>query len=180
MRYLEYAPNFQGRIGGNIPELLISLVSDNLYFYATFEHPNKKGIMFSIFTPKDFGIMNDNNIYPNCSVKVIQHKFSKASDKDDFTNPNIREMSISAYKKLEEDYYSIREENQKNFDLLGDDFEELEEPEYSIVIGRRPILIQDDDIYTKDLDKDGYEFFMQIDEAGMPEKLIKKKLCFWV
>lgn len=175
---VEYDSRYLGRIGGNTPELLCSSLSDEFYFYATLPHPNREGVMISIFTPKDFEMMNNKNIYPNCAIKVIVHEFSIESSKECCANPDLSTMSISSYKDLEKDYYSIREENEKNFNILGGDFDEIEEPYHSIILGRKPVLIQDDEMYTKYLHQDGYEFFMQIDESGMPEKLIKKNYVF--
>ncbi|WP_159991748.1 hypothetical protein [Pelistega ratti] len=174
---VEYDQNYLGRIGGNIPESLISMVSTEYYFYATLPYPNKERIMFSIFTPKNFEVMNDKNIYPDCSIKVITHVFSPESLEPLFNNPDLTRMSITSYSTLESNYYSVREENQKNFDF-GDDFEELDEPYHSIVIGRKPMLIQEDDIYTYALNKDDYTFFMQIDESGMPSDLFRKNYIF--
>ncbi|MBF0786227.1 hypothetical protein E4T80_12210 [Muribacter muris] len=175
---VEYNNQYWGRIGGNIPELLISSVSRDFYFYATLPHPNKEGIMFSIFTPKCFDMMNSNNIYPNCSIKVIVHEFSIESSNQDFSNPSLSRMSISDYKELEKEYYLIREINQENFNNSDGEFDELEEPYHSIVIGREAILIQNDEMYAKKLIQDGYKFFMQIDESGMPNSLIKKDYIF--
>lgn len=175
---VEYHSEYLGRIGGNIPEALIPLVSNEYYFYATFPHPSKNGLMFSIFTPKSFELMNRHNIYPDCAIKVITHEFSIESSNQDFSNPDLSRMSISHYKNLEKDYYSIREINQINFNKFGDDFDELEEPHHSIVIGKYPILIQDDESYVENLHKNGYQFFMQIDESGMPDGLIKKNYVF--
>ena len=42
-----------------------------------FEHPLKTNFVLSIFLPKNHDIMLDNNIYPNCAIKVFTHPKSE-------------------------------------------------------------------------------------------------------
>lgn len=71
-----------GRIGGNLPCLFLDRESEieGYRFYMMFQNPDNHGEYFSIFVPEDYGVMIDNNTYPDCSVRVFSHPFSKESD----------------------------------------------------------------------------------------------------
>jgi len=68
-----------GRIGGNLPCLFLDRESEieGYRFYMLFQNPENHEEYFSIFVPEDYGVMIDNNTYPNCSVKVFFTSFFK-------------------------------------------------------------------------------------------------------
>lgn len=51
--------------------------------------------MISIFIPENCEEYLENNIYPNCSIKVMEHPISTESVKDMFTNPSLIKHAIS-------------------------------------------------------------------------------------
>ena len=72
--------------------------------------------------------MIDCNIYPNCSIKV----FTQESDNIEYTIKHIRKSNIVGY-------------------------ENSNKPQY-LTFSEYPILIQEEDYYIKDLNKDNYIF----------------------
>ncbi|WP_262495671.1 hypothetical protein [Paenibacillus sp. B2(2019)] len=90
-----------GWIGGNAPDFfddqadLIHEGNQKYHFYLSLVHPFKPKSMISIFIPEDYEEYLENNIYPNCSIKVIEHPISTESVKDMFTNPGLIKHAIS-------------------------------------------------------------------------------------
>ena len=90
-----------GWIGGNAPDFfddqddLIHEGDQKYVFYLTLVHPFKLESMISIFIPEDYEEYLENNIYPNCSIKVIEHPISTESTKEMFTNPCLIKHTIS-------------------------------------------------------------------------------------
>lgn len=76
-----------GWIGGNAPDFfdgqadLIHESNQKYYFYLSLVHPFKPESMISIFIPEDYEEYLDNNVYPNCSIKVIEHQFQRKASK---------------------------------------------------------------------------------------------------
>lgn len=137
------------RIGGNIPIYFIdkNKLIDGLNFYACFQHPLFKELLISIFIPKDYIVLSQGKIYPNCAVKVFVHSYS-----DESTDVK----------------YSCKDLNKMYFE----DFIENESDEGIIQVGGIPQFIQDEEYYYNNLKKDNYIFFMQIDEAMYPDDLV--------
>ncbi|OBU04248.1 hypothetical protein [Morganella psychrotolerans] len=146
--------NVIGRIGGNIPECLL-LYNDEVkdfYFYVTFEHPERKGVFLSVFTPKNYEEMVDNNIYPNCSIKVFSHGFSNESDNCNYTNEGVGKIKIVGYKESEND----------GFITVSDNLD----------------FIQDEVFFYENLISDGYAPFIKIDEDYYPDEVISGSYIF--
>lgn len=143
-----------GRIGGNIPYYLLEKaeVITGYNFYITFQNPDNIDEYISILVPKSYDTMIDNNIYPNCSVKVLTHKFSEESDNIEYTIESITKSVIEGFNKSEEFNFITKSDN--------------------------PNLIQDEDYYSEALGKDNYTFFVQIDEDYYPENLINGNYIF--
>ncbi|WP_212995085.1 hypothetical protein [Elizabethkingia argenteiflava] len=98
--------------------------------------------------------MIDNNIYPNCSVKVFSHLFSEESDNTECTINHINNTPIKGYSKVESDEFNF------------------------ITKSEHPKLIQDESYYFENLEKDNYTFFIQIDEDYYSENLIDGNYIF--
>lgn len=151
----EYAETI-GWIGGNIPSFFLDKEKDisEYRFYMTFQNPDNPEEFLSVFIPDNYGLMLDNNIYPNCSVKIFSHPYSKESDNTAYTLSGICKANIIGYNKV-----GVNE-----FDFLTK--------------SKMPRLIQDELFYTEKLDKDGYEFFLQIDEDYYTDDLVKENYIF--
>ncbi len=54
-------------------------------FFLMVQNPSASNEYLSIFVPESYDTIVDNNIYPNCSLKVFVHSFSEESDNDDYT-----------------------------------------------------------------------------------------------
>lgn len=145
-----------GRIGGNIPYYLLEKIEiiKEYNFYITFQNPDNLEEYISVLVPKNYDTMIDNNVYPNCSVKVFSHTFSEESDNVGYTINYIKNTPIVGYNKVGSDEF--------NFITKSD----------------KPNLIQEEDYYSEALEKDGYVFFMQIDEDYYPENLIDGNYIF--
>ncbi len=144
------------RIGGNIPIFFTNKLEQikNLNFYACLQDPEDKDQYLSIFVPKKYSEMIENNIYPNCSIKVIHHAYSAESENENHTIKHIKKSSITNYKKA----------------AIGTfDF---------ITKSEKPILIQEEDYYHKQLTKDDYRFYIQIDEDYYPKDLLTGNYIF--
>lgn len=113
--------------------------------------PFKPKSMISIFISEDYEKYLDKNIYPNCSIKVIEHPISKESVKEMFTHSGLIKHVIS-------DGEISKDEN--SFD-----------PSFLVKLGGNPRLIQNEDYYFMKLKGDSFSFLFQIDEDGYPETL---------
>ena len=144
-----------GRIGGNIPAVFLARKEDiEAYrFYMTFQNPDEPQTFLSIFIPADYEVMLDNSIYPNCSVKVFSHDFSKESDDDAYTLEGITKAYLTGYNQVDGTFEFITKAN-------------------------IPALIQDEAYYSAQLEKDGYRFFLQIDEDYYPDDLLNVSYIF--
>jgi len=145
-----------GRIGGNLPCLFLDRESEieGYRFYMMFQNPDNHEEYFSIFVPEDYGVMIDNNTYPNCSVKVFSHRFSKESDNTNYTLKGIKKSFLTGYSEVDDN----------TFDFFTK--------------SRFPQLIQEESYDTEKLEKEGYEFFVQIDEDYYTEDLINENYIF--
>ncbi|MFS0841101.1 hypothetical protein [Paenibacillus sp. 1P03SA] len=148
-----------GWIGGNAPEFfddqddLIHEGNRKYVFYLTLVHPFKPESMISIFIPDSYDEYLENNLYPNCSIKVIEHPISTESTKEMFTNRGLIKHIISN-------------------GVLSKDEKSMEQS-FLIKVGGNPRLIQNEDYYFTKLREDSYSFLFQVDEDGYPETLVK-------
>ncbi|QTD43453.1 hypothetical protein [Sporosarcina sp. Te-1] len=148
-----------GWIGGNAPDFFDDQAEDihdgnqSYYFYLSFVHPFKCDSMISIFIPKDYEEYLDNNIYPRCSIKVIEHPISTESVKDLFTNPGLVKHVISE-------------------GVICNDEKSMDQS-FLIKLGGNPRLIQHKDYYFTKLKEDSFSFLFQVDEDGYPDTLLQ-------
>lgn len=149
-----------GWIGGNAPGFFddqddfIHEGTQRYVFYLTLVHPFKPESMISIFIPEDYEEYLENSIYPNCSIKVIEHPLSTESTTQRFTNPGLIKHIIS------------------DGGLSND--EKSMDQSFLIKVGGNPRLIQDEDHYFTRLREESFSFFFQVDEDGYPETLIQQ------
>ncbi|WP_320708537.1 hypothetical protein [Enterobacter cloacae] len=145
-----------GRIGGNIPEFFLNKSDDiqGYKFYLTIQNPDDGYEYITVLIPERYDDMIHNNIYPNCSIKVFTHTFSDESNNDGFTIKDINKAVIVGYDKVESE----------EFDFIT----KTEEAR----------LIQSEYYYFDALQKDGYKFFMQIDEDYYPDALLDGDYIF--
>jgi hypothetical protein len=109
--------------------------------------------MISIFIPEDYEEYLKNNMYPNCSIKVIEHPISTESIKEMFTNPGLKKHTISD---------GTLSNDQKSMDQS-----------FLIKVGGNPRLIQNEDYYFTNLMEESFSFLFQVDEDGYPETLVQ-------
>lgn len=144
---IPFDKNIKGRIGGNPPKCIEEQISSDYKFYATLVHPEKENKMLSILIHKDFETLIEHNIYPSIEVKVIEHEFYQMSDD---ISKAITDLSINSI----------------------DNYTEIKEFDFQFIkVGGEPRFIQYKDFYYKNLLKDGYSFFLQIDEEGYREDM---------
>jgi len=145
-----------GRIGGNLPDVFLARKEEieGYRFYMTFQNPDEPQTFLSIFIPDDYEVMLDNSIYPNCSIKVFSHAFSKESDDSTYTLTGMNKAYIGGYGQVDA----------STFDF--------------ITKASTPKLIQEEAYYSDTLEKDGYRFFLQIDEDYYPEALLNGGYVF--
>lgn len=146
--------NIIGRLGGNIPKYFLDKEEDirGYNFYVSFQNPQESKEYITVFVPKNYDIMTDRNIYPNCAIKVFTHRISEESDNVEYTIKHIIKSNIVGYKHSDK-------------------------PQF-LTFSKYPILIQEEDFYIKELDKDNYKFFIQIDEDYYPKNLINGNYVF--
>jgi len=137
----------KGWIGGNPPLSIEQQIPDEYKFYATVVHPEKENTMLSILIHQEFDTLLENNIYPSIAIKIIEHEHSKMGSEKDKTILELGLSSISEYTKTREDDFLF------------------------IKVGGEPRFIQEKNYYYTDLEKDGYSFFLQIDEEGYSDDL---------
>ena len=145
------------RIGGNIPKYFDDKQDciSEMMFYGCFEHPLKTNFVLSIFLPKNHDIMLDNNIYPNCAIKVFTHPKSEESEITSFTNMDLNRIYFEPYRKANSD------------DLSG-----------LVTVGGELQLIQEEEYYYKNLEENGYLYLMSIDEDYYPDNLLNGNYPF--
>lgn len=148
-----------GWIGGNAPQFfddqddLIHEGNQKYLFYLSLIHPFKPESMISIFIPEDYEEYLKNNMYPNCSIKVMEHPISTESIKEMFTNPGLKKHTISDGTLIND---------QKSMDQS-----------FLIKVGGNPRLIQNEDYYFTNLMEESFSFLFQVDEDGYPETLVQ-------
>ncbi|MEY8743431.1 hypothetical protein AB9M62_28770 [Bacillales bacterium AN1005] len=149
-----------GWIGGNAPVFfdnhsdLIHDHNQKYVFYLSLNHPFKPGSMISIFIPEDRDEHLENNIYPNCLVKVIEHPISAESTNNIFANSSLIKHIIA------------------DGQLISDE-KSIDRP-FLIKVGGNPRLIQNEDYYLAKLKEESFSFFFQVDEDGYPDTLIQE------
>ncbi|ENV32712.1 hypothetical protein L289_3579 [Acinetobacter gerneri DSM 14967 = CIP 107464 = MTCC 9824] len=58
-------------------------------------------------------------------------------------------------------------------------YDEVDDENFDfITLSDNPMLIQEEKYYYSELEKDGYKFFMQIDEFYYPENIVKDRFIF--
>ena len=144
---IPYNESIKGRIGGNPPINIETEIPEGYGFYATLVHPEKEDQMLSILISNDFKILIENNIYPSIAVKVIEHKYSEMGSDINKAITSLSVNSITDYKEIQDDDFQF------------------------IKVGGEPRFIQYKDYYYEELEKDGYSFFLQIDEEGYRENM---------
>lgn len=145
-----------GRVGGNVPYVFMDRKKEieEYRFYMIFQNPDNPKEYISIFIPCDYNFMIDRNIYPNCSVKVFTHPFSKESVDTEYTLENIEKAVIVGYDEADKDQFDF------------------------ITKSEKPKLIQDEAYFIEKLRQDGYQFFIQIDEDYYFDGLLKTNYVF--
>lgn len=144
---IPYNESIKGRIGGNPPINIETEIPEGYAFYATLVHPEKEDQMLSILISNDFKILIENSIYPSIAVKVIEHKYSEMGSDINKAITSLSVNSITDYKEIQDDDFLF------------------------IKVGGEPRFIQYKDYYYEELEKDGYSFFLQIDEEGYRENM---------
>ena len=144
---IPYNESIKGRIGGNPPINIETEIPEGYAFYATLVHPEKEDQMLSILISNDFKILIENSIYPSIAVKVIEHKYSEMGSDINKAITSLSVNSITDYKEIQDDDFLF------------------------IKVGDEPRFIQYKDYYYEELEKDGYSFFLQIDEEGYRENM---------
>ena len=114
---------------------------EGLLFYGSFQHPYQLETQVSVFFNGDPDELLQRRIYPDCAVRVFTHEPSAEGSDTRFTCDYLNLTSIES----------------------GD--------EEGLIIVGQPEMIQEEEYYTDALDRDGWEFLMQIDEAGYPDDL---------
>ena len=149
-----FNPNLKGRLGGNPPVVIESLIPENYIFYATLIHPKKENSMLSILIHESFDTRIDNNIYPEIVVKVIEHEYSEQGSLENKRAHGMSMHSISDYD------------------------EEVDDKDFFLVkAGGAPRLIQFNDYYYKDLNYN-HSYLLQIDEEGYSNDLVADNYPF--
>ena len=148
--------NIVGRIGGNIPnELIIKTNELNGYlYYLTIESKDDEAKLISIFIYSDYDKRIEHRIYPEILVKVFLHNHDDESEIKDYTITELSKANLIGYDEVDDE----------NFDF--------------ITLSDNPMLIQEEKYYYSELEKDGYKFFMQVDEFYYPENIVKDRFIF--
>lgn len=143
-------------IGGNAPayfdnqEDFQCKYSSKYYFLLSLVNPLNPNMMFTIFFPRDYDEYLENNMYPNCTILLVEHPLSNESSKEVFTNPNMKKYAINNCKLINND-------TSENHNFL-------------VKFGGSPVHIQNKNIFTRELKADSFDFLFQIDEQGYPEE----------
>lgn len=144
------------RLGGNIPAYFDNKQDDinGMIFYGCFQHPLKNNLALSIFLPKDHDEMLENNIYPNCTIKIISHPESEESEITSFTNNDLNKIYFEPYKESYDDLPGL------------------------VKIGGSLELIQEEPYFYEALEQNGYSYLMKIDEDYYPDELLNGSYPF--
>lgn len=153
-----------GWIGGNAPEFFDDPAhpvheGDRTYlFYLSLNHPYQPERMISIFIPEDYENYLEHNIYPDCTIKVLEHPASIESGKALYTHTGLRKHHISAVERCSD--------------------EEAADQPFLIKMGGTPRLLQNEEYYSVELEEDGFSFFFQVDEDGYPDTLLQEDASY--
>ena len=174
-----------GWIGGNAPQYfddkiaLINTENVEYAFYLSIENPINPGNAISVFVPKDYDILMDNPIYPNCLIKVFEHEIC-----DESINPifQSRGWDPGGSWSMNKHYLHFTEEVEETIidRQYSDEFDETkDEIKVSLIkFGGKPVLIQGEKHYSEELLNNGYDFVFQIDEQCYPDGLVKGNYPF--
>jgi len=160
--------NNHGWVGGNAPACFDDkrgMVNDPgcpYHFYLTIANPvNDK--MLSVFIP-NFDIYNSQRVYPDCAIKVFEHEVSP-------------ESQLHLYELFEDEPQEKKTKYQQDFDYSKPTIHKTylsaggtEKPFFQI--GGRPNLIQSEEYYYAELQKNGYGFFGSADEDAYLDGMI--------
>ena len=154
-------------IGGNAPAFFdhnatfAYLHEQNYLFYLSMTLPVKDSMepvpgqeMISVFVPADYEKYLEHNIYPTCDIQVIQHPASTESALEIYTNSALVKHSLTEWTWVEDGAVT-------------------DEP-CLVRIGGTPRFIQQEDRYLTALHQDRYDFFIQIDEDGYVDGMVKE------
>lgn len=119
--------------------------------------PNIVGSEISIFIPKDFKAYNRDCKYPYFPIKCIAHIPSLRGENDAICNKYIIPKQLVS-KGINNDIREVEDVDEPNEMLL--------EPIFGNKIGGTPALLQDEQSYYIELEKDKYVFVMQFDESS--------------
>ena len=173
-----------GRLGGNAPACFDAQEVDPVHrysFYLTVTHPLTPEKMISVFIPYRFDLYNQNNIYPTCAIKVFTHEHSPESTSDKYLMmPEEPEIKKTKYQK-EKDYSKpLLKKSYISSYKLHNSATVPEGESFFVQTGGEPFWIQGSSHYRRDLEADGYQYFMYIDEWGYLEDSVdgNMPLCF--
>lgn len=153
-----------GWIGGNAPEYFddpahpVHEGDRNYLFYLSLIHPYQPERMISIFIPEEYEDSLEHNIYPDCSIKVLEHPVSTESRKELYTNRGLHHHHISAGEQCSD--------------------EQSTDQPFLIKMGGTPRLLQNEEYYSAQLKEEGFSFFFQVDEDGYPDTLLQKDASY--
>lgn len=119
--------------------------------------PNILGSEISIFIPKDFRAYNRNCAYPHFPLKCIMHTPSLRGKNEAICNKYIMSKQLVS-KGINNDIEEVEDVDNPDEILL--------EPIYGNKTGGTPALLQDEQSYYTELEKDKYVFVMQFDESS--------------
>ena len=168
--------NHCGWIGGNAPVYfddkrdIVNESDTRYYFYMTTVSPVNDR-MISVFLPA-FEHYLQNNIYPNCAIKVFEHEISPESHLNyyEMFTEEPTEKKTEYQKKFIYSKPTIRKTFLSEARFVSKPMEETEP--YFLQVGGKPLLIQKEPYYYKSLASEGYQFFMSADENGYLSDMI--------
>jgi hypothetical protein len=115
------------------------------------------GKEISIFIPSEFRVYNQNNRYPNFPLICIFHESCERGENENLCNKQILQKKI-----IPSDFINDMEKIE-DVDSLG---EYMLSPVLGTKIGGSPSLLQLEDDFYLNLEKNNYQFIMQFDESS--------------
>jgi hypothetical protein len=110
------------------------------------------GKELSVFILKNYSDYSHNSIWPKFNLICFVHPpYKQLSKNTDLVHPTVKEGSLTTLTKS-----------------TGPD----EEYSYFIKIGSNPYLLQEEEYFYSELEKNGYEFIFQLDENGLSPEFL--------